>query len=224
MESNLQLWVLLRYADMVLRMSVNIFSSCCVCDAFVCMPTEGLIKECTPEDSIICSRGSKMPAASCCNMCSLMQFTRMLDVLDAYLDDRGHRAARIDGSMSYQQRIDHIETFNNDADCFAFLLSTRAGGLGLNLTAADTVIIYDSDWNPHQDMQVCACSLHLEYVGKTSICVLCDGIVSFLWCLPQFVTVPGRMGLNKVTSVAISSVSRGAEYVGRDCLSGTCSD
>lgn len=83
-----------------------------------------------------------------------MQFTRMLDVLDAYLEDRGHSVARIDGSMSYHQRMDHIETFNTKPDCFAFLLSTRAGGLGLNLTSADTVIIYDSDWNPHQDMQV----------------------------------------------------------------------
>ena len=83
-----------------------------------------------------------------------MQFTRMMDVLDAYLEDRGHQVARIDGTMSYEKRMGHIDNFNDNADCFAFLLSTRAGGLGLNLTSADTVIIYDSDWNPHQDMQV----------------------------------------------------------------------
>ena len=46
-----------------------------------------------------------------------------------------------------------MRQFSSDTDMFAFLLSTRAGGLGINLTAADTVIIYDSDWNPHQDMQ-----------------------------------------------------------------------
>ena len=46
-----------------------------------------------------------------------------------------------------------MRRFNSDPDVFAFLLSTRAGGLGINLTAADTVIIYDSDWNPHQDLQ-----------------------------------------------------------------------
>lgn len=47
-----------------------------------------------------------------------------------------------------------MNAFNSDLDMFVFLLSTRAGGLGINLTAADTCIIYDSDWNPHQDLQV----------------------------------------------------------------------
>ena len=47
--------------------------------------------------------------------------------------------------------------FNADPDLFVFLLSTRAGGLGINLTSADTCIIYDSDWNPHQDMQARLC-------------------------------------------------------------------
>merc|ERR1719187_2984114 len=50
-------------------------------------------------------------------------------------------------------RQDHIEAFNDDPDRFVFLLSTRAGGLGLNLMAADTVIIFDSDWNPQCDLQ-----------------------------------------------------------------------
>ena len=51
-------------------------------------------------------------------------------------------------------RQDAITSFNEDPEVGIFLLSTRAGGLGINLTSADTVIIYDSDWNPHQDMQV----------------------------------------------------------------------
>lgn len=81
------------------------------------------------------------------------QMTKMLDLLDAYLEGEGHKSCRIDGSVSWQDRQEAIRSFNTDPDVFVFLLSTRAGGLGINLTAADTVIIYDSDWNPHQDMQ-----------------------------------------------------------------------
>ncbi|DBA77975.1 hypothetical protein WJX77_009797 [Trebouxia sp. C0004] len=81
------------------------------------------------------------------------QMTKMLDLLDAYLEGEGHQTCRIDGSVSWQDRQEAIRSFNTDPNVFVFLLSTRAGGLGINLTSADTVIIYDSDWNPHQDMQ-----------------------------------------------------------------------
>lgn len=82
------------------------------------------------------------------------QMTRMLDLIAHYCDERGFHCCRIDGSVHWQERRDQIAAFNDVSnDAFVFLLSTRAGGLGLNLTAADTVIIYDSDWNPHQDMQ-----------------------------------------------------------------------
>ena len=80
--------------------------------------------------------------------------TRMLDLLDTYLEQRGYRAARIDGSISWQDRQESMRSFNTDPNMFAFLLSTRAGGLGINLTSADTVVIYDSDWNPQSDLQV----------------------------------------------------------------------
>jgi ATP-dependent DNA helicase len=80
--------------------------------------------------------------------------TKVLDLLDHYLEELGHTACRIDGHVSWQDRQDAMKRFNTDPNTFAFLLSTRAGGLGINLTAADTVIIYDSDWNPHNDMQV----------------------------------------------------------------------
>ena len=88
--------------------------------------------------------------------------TKMLDLLDAYLEGEGHQTCRIDGSVSWQDRQEAIRSFNSDPDVFIFLLSTRAGGLGINLTSADTVIIYDSDWNPHQDMQVCSVVLMLN--------------------------------------------------------------
>ena len=80
--------------------------------------------------------------------------TSMLDLLDAYFDQRGVPATRIDGNVAWQERQARMRRFNEDPACKIFLLSTRAGGLGINLTAADTCIIYDSDWNPHQDLQV----------------------------------------------------------------------
>ena len=88
---------------------------------------------------------------ACCG-----QMTKMLDIMDTYLEQLGHSSARIDGSIKWEDRQAAIKGFNEGGDIFCFLLSTRAGGLGINLTAADTVIIYDSDWNPHQDLQVCS--------------------------------------------------------------------
>ena len=129
--------------------------------------------------------------------------TKVLDLLESYIEQKGHRACRIDGSIPWQvrcgrggggeeasgpprtstatprpcsscsphflvfphmltcvgcvspqERQRNIKDFNSDPKTWLFLLSTRAGGLGINLTSADTVIIYDSDWNPHQDLQV----------------------------------------------------------------------
>jgi len=79
--------------------------------------------------------------------------TRLLDILSDYLHYRNMKFARLDGSMHFEDRQENIDRFNNNPEYGVFLLSTRAGGLGINLTAADTVIIYDSDWNPQQDLQ-----------------------------------------------------------------------
>jgi ATP-dependent DNA helicase len=81
------------------------------------------------------------------------QMTSMLDLLDSYFDEKNIGCCRIDGSISWQDRQESMNRFNTDPKYKVFLLSTRAGGLGINLTAADTCIIYDSDWNPHQDLQ-----------------------------------------------------------------------
>lgn len=59
---------------------------------------------------------------------------------------RGHGYSRLDGSSRYEARVANIAAFNTDPNVFVFLISTRAGSLGLNLTAADTVILYDRDW------------------------------------------------------------------------------
>nr|CAD2191886.1 unnamed protein product [Meloidogyne enterolobii] len=82
------------------------------------------------------------------------QMTKMLDILEDMMDFLGYKYERIDGSITGQSRQDAIDRFNAvGAQQFVFLLSTRAGGLGINLATADTVVIYDSDWNPHNDIQ-----------------------------------------------------------------------
>jgi len=82
------------------------------------------------------------------------QMTKMLDLLEDFLDGVGYKYERIDGGITGSVRQEAIDRFNKPgAEQFVFLLSTRAGGLGINLATADTVIIYDSDWNPHNDIQ-----------------------------------------------------------------------
>jgi SNF2 family DNA or RNA helicase len=75
--------------------------------------------------------------------------TRVLDILEDYLNLRKYKYNRIDGNTSMEDRDEQISSFvKEDSNVFVFLLSTRAGGLGINLMTADTVILYDSDWNP----------------------------------------------------------------------------
>ncbi|XP_078374198.1 chromodomain-helicase-DNA-binding protein 4-like isoform X2 [Oculina patagonica] len=82
------------------------------------------------------------------------QMTRMLDLLEDFLEGHGYKYERIDGTINGSLRQESIDRFNAPgAQTFCFLLSTRAGGLGINLATADTVFIYDSDWNPHNDIQ-----------------------------------------------------------------------
>jgi SNF2 family DNA or RNA helicase len=80
--------------------------------------------------------------------------TKMLDLLEDYCELKGYVWDRIDGMTHWSERQPKMDEFNRpDSDGFIFLLSTRAGGLGVNLVGADTVIIYDSDFNPQQDLQ-----------------------------------------------------------------------
>ncbi|KAM9411834.1 uncharacterized protein ACWYII_026379 [Salvelinus alpinus] len=81
------------------------------------------------------------------------QMTRMLDVLEQFLGYHGHIYLRLDGSTRVEQRQSLMDRFNADRRIFCFILSTRSGGVGVNLTGADTVVFYDSDWNPTMDAQ-----------------------------------------------------------------------
>ncbi|KAK4641151.1 putative ATPase [Podospora bellae-mahoneyi] len=82
------------------------------------------------------------------------QFNKQLDLLESYCADlRGWPVCRIDGSVAQEDRQAQIEDFNKDPELKIFLLTTRAGGQGINLASADTVILFDSDWNPQQDLQ-----------------------------------------------------------------------
>lgn len=82
------------------------------------------------------------------------QMVRMLDILAEYLSIKGFQYQRLDGSTKSELRQQAMDHFNAPgSEDFCFLLSTRAGGLGINLATADTVIIFDSDWNPQNDLQ-----------------------------------------------------------------------
>ena len=94
----------------------------------------------------------------------------MLDLLEDFLEGEGYQYERIDGSITGTLRQQAIDRFNAEgAEQFVFLLSTRAGGLGINLYTADTVIIYDSDWNPHNDIQALSRAHRIGQKNKVMI-------------------------------------------------------
>ncbi|PWN54260.1 hypothetical protein IE53DRAFT_323394 [Violaceomyces palustris] len=101
------------------------------------------------------------------------QFTTMLDIIEDWASEyKGLRTCRIDGSTSQVDRREQMRSFNEDKGpdaCNLFLLSTRAGGLGINLVAADTVIFYDSDWNPQMDLQA---QDRVHRIGQTKPCLI----------------------------------------------------
>uniref|UniRef100_K3WQJ0 Uncharacterized protein n=1 Tax=Globisporangium ultimum (strain ATCC 200006 / CBS 805.95 / DAOM BR144) TaxID=431595 RepID=K3WQJ0_GLOUD len=81
------------------------------------------------------------------------QMSSMLNILEIFLNIHGHTYFRLDGSTKVEKRQSLMDRFNRDEKIFCFILSTRSGGLGINLTGADSVIFYDSDWNPAMDAQ-----------------------------------------------------------------------
>ncbi|CAN3373739.1 hypothetical protein DIURU_005541 [Diutina rugosa] len=92
------------------------------------------------------------------------QMTKVLDVLEQFLNIHGYRYMRLDGATKIEDRQLLTENFNRDNKIPVFILSTRSGGLGINLTGADTVIFYDSDWNPAMDKQ---CQDRCHRIGQS---------------------------------------------------------
>lgn len=92
------------------------------------------------------------------------QMTKVLDILEQFLNIHGYRYMRLDGATKIEDRQLLTEKFNRDPKIPVFILSTRSGGLGINLTGADTVIFYDSDWNPAMDKQ---CQDRCHRIGQS---------------------------------------------------------
>ena len=101
------------------------------------------------------------------------QMTALMSILEDYMLFRGYRYLRLDGTTKSEDRGQLLEMFNKeDSPYFVFMLSTRAGGLGLNLQTADTVIIYDSDWNPHQ-VNSLFCKTHIMIIPICISAIAC---------------------------------------------------
>jgi len=98
------------------------------------------------------------------------QFTSTLDLLEDFLTHEGYKYGRLDGSTNRVQRTVDINAFNMPGSSrFVFLMSTRAGGLGINCQTADTCILFDSDWNPQVDLQAMA---RVHRIGQTKTVLL----------------------------------------------------
>ncbi|XP_048580667.1 chromodomain-helicase-DNA-binding protein 4 isoform X2 [Nematostella vectensis] len=143
------------------------------------------------------------------------QMTRMLDLLEDFLEGHGYKYERIDGSVNGAARQEAIDRFNAPtSQAFCFLLSTRAGGLGINLATADTVFIYDSDWNPHNDIQAFSRAHRIgqnnkvmiyRFVTRSSVEERITQVAKKKMMLTHLVVRPG-LGSNKATIMSKSEL------------------
>ncbi len=98
------------------------------------------------------------------------QFTMMLDILSFFMERRNWPHERLDGSTNIIDRQKIIDSFNQkESKTQIFLLSTRAGGLGINLTSANTIIFIDSDFNPYRDVQAISRAHRMGQVSKVKV-------------------------------------------------------
>jgi len=122
------------------------------------------------------------------------QMVKMLDLLSEYCDFRGFRHERLDGRVRGNERQKAIDRFETEDDSFIFMLSTRAGGVGINLTAADICIIFDSDWNPQNDVQAQA---RCHRIGQTKSVMIYRLITSRSFEQEMFDRASRKLGLEQ---------------------------
>jgi SNF2 family DNA or RNA helicase len=130
------------------------------------------------------------------------QMVAMLDLIADYLNISGYSFQRLDGRHRGVVRQIAIDKFNSDAECFVFLASTRAGGVGINLTAADTVIIYDSDWNPQNDVQAQA---RCHRIGQTKDVKIYRLVTRNTYEAEMFDRASKKLGLDRAVLARIES-------------------
>eukprot|EP01135_Chromosphaera_perkinsii_P005464 Nk52_evm13s352 gene=Nk52_evmTU13s352 len=139
------------------------------------------------------------------------QMTRVLDILEDYIRLSNYSYERLDGGIRGDLRQAAIDRFSREgSDTFIFLLSTKAGGVGINLTAADTVIIYDSDWNPQNDMQAQA---RCHRIGQKKSVKVYRLITSNSYEKEMFEKANLKMGLEKAVLQKISGRNTDKENV-----------
>lgn len=123
------------------------------------------------------------------------QMVRALNIIEDFINLRGYTYERLDGSTRIQDRLTAIDRFGKSSlNTFIMLLSTKAGGLGLNLTAADTVIIYDSDWNPQNDLQAQA---RAHRIGQTKPVVVYRLLTKGTYETQMFHRASLKLGLDR---------------------------
>lgn len=149
------------------------------------------------------------------------QFNIMLDIMSSFCGYRGYNYERIDGSVASTARQPAIDRFNDpDGDSFIFLLTTKAGGVGINLTAADTVIIYDSDWNPQNDLQAIA---RCHRIGQTQMVRIYRLITKKTYEAEMFRRAGRKLGLSQAVFETGGMVATFADNNAEDDTDGNLS-
>ncbi|MFH4974373.1 hypothetical protein AB6A40_001082 [Gnathostoma spinigerum] len=141
------------------------------------------------------------------------QMVRVLDIIEEYLVAQSYPFERIDGNVRGDLRQTAIDRFSRqDFDRFVFLLCTRAGGLGINLTAADTVIIFDSDWNPQNDLQAQA---RCHRIGQTKMVKVYRLITSNTYEREMFDKASLKLGLDKAVLQSTTALKDTSQQLSR---------